>query len=296
MQISSPIEGEVFTSKSIKVSATVELPDDITIQRYTVILDGTPIVVNTQSTDLTYYGRVSGDGNHKVEVFVVTNPPRESVSKTVNFSVSLPDNTKPVITAPADKIVDATGINTIVDIGMAIATDNKDPNPIITNDAPDVFAVGETIVTWTATDASGNTVSATQTITIIPNEKTVFGLTSGSFADNKFTTSGYIEIDDLHTHVITFGNYTVTERDVCTSLTLDGIVSFDDYEDDKIFWTSDSTICKNENNEDQLSGNFIVTNGAGQYVGATGEGTIEYNLSRSKVSGTFEGILKTLLN
>ena len=34
------------------------------------------------------------------------------------------------------------------------------------NDAP-VFPLGETIVTWTATDSSGNSASAAQSITII---------------------------------------------------------------------------------------------------------------------------------
>ena len=37
----------------------------------------------------------------------------------------------------------------------------------ITNDAPEVFPLGETIVIWTATDSSGNSASATQSITII---------------------------------------------------------------------------------------------------------------------------------
>ena len=38
---------------------------------------------------------------------------------------------------------------------------------LITNDAPAVFPLGETIVTWTATDSSGNTSSATQTISVV---------------------------------------------------------------------------------------------------------------------------------
>ena len=37
----------------------------------------------------------------------------------------------------------------------------------VTNDAPEFFPVGETIVTWTATDVGGNTASTEQRITII---------------------------------------------------------------------------------------------------------------------------------
>ena len=37
----------------------------------------------------------------------------------------------------------------------------------ITNDAPLYYEFGETVVTWTATDSSGNSASATQTITVV---------------------------------------------------------------------------------------------------------------------------------
>ena len=37
----------------------------------------------------------------------------------------------------------------------------------ITNDAPEFFPLGETVVTWTATDTSGNSASDTQLVTII---------------------------------------------------------------------------------------------------------------------------------
>jgi len=37
----------------------------------------------------------------------------------------------------------------------------------ITNDAPAVFPLGTTTVTWTATDDSGNVVTAAQTVTIV---------------------------------------------------------------------------------------------------------------------------------
>ena len=38
----------------------------------------------------------------------------------------------------------------------------------ITNDAPEVFSLGETVVTWTATDVSGNSaITSTQIISVI---------------------------------------------------------------------------------------------------------------------------------
>ena len=54
-----------------------------------------------------------------------------------------------------------------IDIGIPSSDDVIDSQPAITNDAPEVFPLGETIVTWTATDFSGNSASATQTITVV---------------------------------------------------------------------------------------------------------------------------------
>ena len=49
---------------------------------------------------------------------------------------------------------------------MANATDTVDANPVITNNAPLSFLLGNTTITWSATDYSNNTSSANQTITI----------------------------------------------------------------------------------------------------------------------------------
>ena len=48
----------------------------------------------------------------------------------------------------------------------------------ITNDAPEVFPLGETIVTWTTTDASGNSASATQTISVIDTTSPVMEISN----------------------------------------------------------------------------------------------------------------------
>ena len=81
----------------------------------------------------------------------------------VNFSDTIP----PTLTIPNDITVNATGQYTIVNIGNATATDDTDPNVTITNNAADSFPVGTTIVTWTATDNSGNSSNATQSVTIM---------------------------------------------------------------------------------------------------------------------------------
>ena len=37
----------------------------------------------------------------------------------------------------------------------------------IVNNAPDTFPLGETVVTWTATDSSGNSATATQIVSVV---------------------------------------------------------------------------------------------------------------------------------
>jgi hypothetical protein len=92
----------------------------------------------------------------------------DNISLSLNDSVTiiLPDTVAPIITAPVDIGQEANGIISTVSLGTATAVDAVDPNPIITNDAPAGFPLGTTIVTWTATDASGNHASVAQKVVV----------------------------------------------------------------------------------------------------------------------------------
>ncbi|HJT09185.1 MAG TPA: HYR domain-containing protein [Candidatus Nitrosotalea sp.] len=86
---------------------------------------------------------------------------------TAQQTVIIQDTKPPTIKAPAAMTVNATGALTPVNIGQATATDNTGITSL-TNDAPQQgFALGTTVVTWTATDAGGNTATATQTIVVV---------------------------------------------------------------------------------------------------------------------------------
>jgi len=81
--------------------------------------------------------------------------------------VTVIDTPIPEIVAPSDVIVEATGIsNTVVEIGGATTYDIIQVEAI-TSDSPDTFPLGETVITWTATDSSGNSATATQTVTVV---------------------------------------------------------------------------------------------------------------------------------
>ncbi|MDB5267564.1 MAG: hypothetical protein JWP58_604 [Hymenobacter sp.] len=83
-------------------------------------------------------------------------------------TVTVVDTQRPTIAAPAAVAAttdsgqcSASGVA----LGSAVAGDNC-AGAVVTNNAPTVFPKGQTLVTWTATDASGNVATATQTVTV----------------------------------------------------------------------------------------------------------------------------------
>jgi len=85
------------------------------------------------------------------------------------------DTTPPVITAPAPVDASSPDGNPVpVAIGQPTATDLFGP-VTFTNDAPAVFSVGSTLVTWTAMDANGNTANAFQAVSV-SDDRSLSGL------------------------------------------------------------------------------------------------------------------------
>ena len=105
-----------------------------------------------------------------IVTWTATDTSGNSVSDTQTITIE--DTTQPVITGPDNitlEIIDSSGM--VVDVGQASALDQVDTNPEITNDAPELFQLGDTIVTWTATDSSGNSSLFFQTITVVDTEE-----------------------------------------------------------------------------------------------------------------------------
>ena len=101
-----------------------------------------------------------------IVTWTVTDTSGNSASDVQKIIIE--DTLKPKITGPENiilEITDVTGI--VVDIGQASALDEIDENPEISNDAPELFQLGNTIVTWTVTDSSDNTALYFQTIAVI---------------------------------------------------------------------------------------------------------------------------------
>ncbi|WP_157832447.1 HYR domain-containing protein, partial [Candidatus Nitrosotenuis chungbukensis] len=88
-------------------------------------------------------------------------------ASTATQKVSVIDTTIPTVIAPADVTMEATSASdNVVHLGNAQASDAVMVSSV-TNDAPETFPLGETTVTWTATDSSGNQSTITQKVTII---------------------------------------------------------------------------------------------------------------------------------
>jgi len=81
-------------------------------------------------------------------------------------AAAIPDTTKPIISPPADLVIEATGSLTSVELGKAIAMDENGIQ-LLVNNAPTLFPLGSSTIIWTAIDNSGNSASAIQQISIV---------------------------------------------------------------------------------------------------------------------------------
>lgn len=107
----------------------------------------------------------SNIGDNIVTLTVTDSTGNES---SCDATVTVEDNIAPTITCPADIVVSAdpgqcTASN--VDLGTPTTDDNCGVESVL-NDSLEPYALGETIVTWTVTDSSGNTTTCTQKVTV----------------------------------------------------------------------------------------------------------------------------------
>ena len=98
-----------------------------------------------------------------------------NTSDPQTFTVTVTDTTPPTVTVPSDMTVFSPNGGTVAVTYSASASDLVDGSivPTCTPPSGSTFAVGTTTVNCTATDASGNTGSASFTVTVIANRPPV---------------------------------------------------------------------------------------------------------------------------
>lgn len=112
---------------------------------------------------------IANGGNFPVGVATVEYTATDGSGNSVvaSFTVTVNDTEAPTITASADTTIAAnnfcTGINIV--LNAPVVNDNCGITSV-ENDAPVVYNLGTTSVTWTVTDNSGNTATAIQLVTI----------------------------------------------------------------------------------------------------------------------------------
>jgi len=164
---------EIAETQKISVVDTtapiIIAPEDITIEAISLtenivelsianvedLVSGVTII--NDATDVFAFGEI-------VVTWIATDASGNSASATQLITVI--DTTAPNLLVPEDVVFDATAPETSLSYGVATALDMTDPSPEITNNAPELFPLGETIVTWTTTDKYGNSVSETQSINV----------------------------------------------------------------------------------------------------------------------------------
>lgn len=176
------INGNEATATAI-VTVEDNVAPVVTAQNLTIELDAngqatiTANQLNNGSTDACGIKSVTASktafnctntGENQVILTVIDNSGNKA---TATVTVTVLDKIAPSITAPAAVVVNVdAGKNTASEVvlGTPVTVDNCSVAKV-ENDAPAIFPTGTTTVTWTVTDASGNTETATQLVTVRAN-------------------------------------------------------------------------------------------------------------------------------
>jgi len=205
----------------------------IAYQRITVVDTTTPTIISPQDIvaevidpTMNYIGLGELSAADSVGIESVTNdkPITFSFGSTTitwtvtdtsgNISqatqiVTLVDTTDPEIIAPSDIIAEATDLSgTMIELGEATAHDVMGITSV-TEYPPRFFVLGETTVTWTATDTSGNSASATQTVTIVDTTSPELTMPEDVMI-SAFSLEKQVEIGEAQAHDLAGSAFTIT--------------------------------------------------------------------------------------
>ncbi len=161
--------------QTITVSDTtapsVTAPSDQTLEAtgtLTSIIDPVTEVLAFDAVDTIVVASADISGPFALGIHTIIWSATDSAGNTGTDTqtITIEDTTAPTISEPDPLLIDATSTLTTVVLEAPDVSDLVDSNPEITASDTGPFAVGEHTITWTATDASGNSATATQSISI----------------------------------------------------------------------------------------------------------------------------------
>ena len=146
-------------------------PPDKTVEAtgpLTTVNLGSAVAVDNEDGSLTVTPNNSGPFPPGITLVTWSAADSQGNTATAIQRITITDTRPPVLNIPDDITVGASGFLTDVDLGTATAFDlvSGEVGAVADNTGP--FTSGRFTVTWTATDGAGNSTSATQTVTVLP--------------------------------------------------------------------------------------------------------------------------------
>ena len=223
-------------------------------------------------------------------------------------TVTVVDTTAPVVTVTGDTSVTVELGSTYSDAG-ATATDLSGDVTVVSSGTVDTDTLGEYVITYTSTDASGNTGTATRTVTVVDTTAPVISVTSGTdtvelgatwtdagatatdlSGDVTVVSSGTVDTDTLGEYVITYtstdasGNTGTATRTVTVVDTTAPVITVigdnpatvelnSTYTDEGATADSGETVISTSDVNTAIVGTYTVTYSATDASGNTGTAT-----------------------
>ena len=146
-------------------------PPDRTVEAtgpLTAVNLGSAVTIDNEDGSLTATPNSSGPFPPGITLVTWSATDSEGNTATAIQRITITDTQPPVLNIPDDITVGASGFLTDVDLGTATAFDlvSGEVGAVADNTGP--FTSGRFIVSWTATDGAGNSTTATQTVTVLP--------------------------------------------------------------------------------------------------------------------------------
>ncbi|MBE0370701.1 hypothetical protein PAUR_b0784 [Pseudoalteromonas aurantia 208] len=172
--------------------------------------------------------------------YVIVDPEQARSASSATLNITSQQTGLPVIAAPADISVDATGLFTKVELGVATATDSQGNTlavSLVTNKR--IFTPGKHLVYWQTQDSQARTAMASHTVTVNPIVSIDQGFTVSEGSSNTISVqlngdapSYPVTIPYTVSGSASAADHTLENGEVIITSGRSGLITFDVIQDD----------------------------------------------------------------